>query len=96
MMKLPGHRRIRQLLFCLTFAVLSPGIMSQESGEETATSNTGNSDPTNEDTQQPADHETGEPDSGKLRQKKLGEAFEEFTPSEEISADNVVPFPTDI
>lgn len=96
LMKLPGHRHIKQLLLCLIFALLSPGVMSQESDQETTTSSKESSESANEDQQQSADDETGEPDAGNLRQKKLGEAFKEFTPSEEISADNAVPFPTDI
>ncbi len=31
-----------------------------------------------------------------LKRRELGQAFELFTPSEEISADNAVPFPHDI
>jgi hypothetical protein len=31
-----------------------------------------------------------------LKQKNLSKAFEEFIPSEKISADNAVPFPVDI
>ena len=33
---------------------------------------------------------------GSLTAPKLDEAFKNFTPSEEISADNAVPFPVDI
>lgn len=46
----------------------------------------------------------GEPDQAspdaptgeQLRSRELGEAFRIFRPSEEISADNAVPFPVDI
>ena len=31
-----------------------------------------------------------------LRDKKLSDAFKDFTPTERISADNAVPFPVDI
>ncbi|MBL4681266.1 MAG: hypothetical protein JKY88_11165 [Pseudomonadales bacterium] len=31
-----------------------------------------------------------------LKEKKLSRAFEQFIPSEKISADNAVPFPVDI
>ena len=31
-----------------------------------------------------------------LRERKLSDVFEQFVPSETISADNAVPFPTDI
>ncbi|MFT5210475.1 MAG: hypothetical protein ACI9CE_002200 [Flavobacterium sp.] len=31
-----------------------------------------------------------------LRKKRLSKAFEQFIPSEKISADNAVPFPVDI
>lgn len=41
--------------------------------------------------------EAGEqPDPESLRNREISEAFERFKPSEEISADNAVPFPTDI
>lgn len=36
------------------------------------------------------------PEADKLRSRDLGEAFSNFRPSEEISADNAVPFPVDI
>jgi len=36
------------------------------------------------------------PSGSGLRQKKLSNAFEQFIPSEQISADNAVPFPVDI
>ena len=36
------------------------------------------------------------PDADALRERKLSDAFEQFIPSETISADNAVPFPTDI
>ena len=36
------------------------------------------------------------PEADKLRNRDLGEAFSNFRPSEEISADNAVSFPVDI
>ncbi|MGB0692224.1 MAG: hypothetical protein ACPGPD_05905 [Pseudomonadales bacterium] len=36
------------------------------------------------------------PEAGQLRQRDLGDAFRNFKPSEEISADNAVSFPVDI
>ena len=36
------------------------------------------------------------PEADNLRSPDLGEAFSNFRPSEEISADNAVPFPVDI
>lgn len=36
------------------------------------------------------------PDADNLRNRDLGEAFRNFRPSEEISADNAVSFPVDI
>ena len=40
--------------------------------------------------------EEATPDSGNLRDRSLGDAFRNFRPSEEISADNAVAFPVDI
>ena len=37
-----------------------------------------------------------EPEAENLRRGELSEAFRNFQPSEEISADNAVPFPVDI
>ena len=36
------------------------------------------------------------PDSNKLRSRELSDAFKNFKPSEEITADNAVAFPIDI
>ena len=36
------------------------------------------------------------PAAANLRNRKLGDAFKNFRPSEEISADNAVAFPVDI
>ncbi len=36
------------------------------------------------------------PETDRLRNRNLGKALEQFTPSEAISADNAVPFPIDI
>ena len=36
------------------------------------------------------------PQADNLRNRELGEAFRNFRPSEEISADNAVSFPVDI
>jgi len=36
------------------------------------------------------------PSAETLKERKLGDAFRRFQPSEEISADNAVPFPVDI
>lgn len=36
------------------------------------------------------------PEASQLRQRDLGDAFRNFKPSEEISADNAVSFPVDI
>lgn len=35
-------------------------------------------------------------DGAGLKEKKLGDIFEQFVPTETISADNAVPFPVDI
>ena len=37
-----------------------------------------------------------EPQADNLKNRNLGAAFRTFRPSEEISADNAVPFPVDI
>ena len=37
-----------------------------------------------------------QPQAENLKNRDLGAAFESFQPSEEISADNAVPFPIDI
>jgi hypothetical protein len=37
-----------------------------------------------------------QPEAEKLKNRDLGAAFRSFQPSEEISADNAVPFPIDI
>lgn len=36
------------------------------------------------------------PEADNLRSRRLGDAFKNFQPSEEISADNAVTFPVDI
>ncbi|MBT4160161.1 MAG: hypothetical protein HOC70_02615 [Gammaproteobacteria bacterium] len=37
-----------------------------------------------------------QPEADQLKFRKLGSAFKDFRPSEEISADNAVSFPVDI
>jgi len=51
---------------------------------------------TSEERRSPDTTDTRAPEPGNLRRKDISEAFEQFSPSEEISADNAVPFPTDI
>ena len=47
-------------------------------------------EPTSENSSKPA------PQGGNLRARDIGDAFKNFQPSEEISADNAVTFPVDI
>lgn len=47
-------------------------------------------------TETSASEETPAPQAGNLRNRELGDAFRNFQPSEEISADNAVSFPVDI
>jgi hypothetical protein len=48
------------------------------------------SEPLSEQSSKPA------PQDGNLRARDIGDAFKNFQPSEEISADNAVTFPVDI
>ena len=50
----------------------------------------------NTPTPEPAPPQASPPEANNLRERALGEAFRTFRPSEEISADNAVPFPVDI
>jgi len=47
-------------------------------------------------TTETASEEAPAPQAGNLRNRELGDAFRNFQPSEEISADNAVSFPVDI
>ena len=55
---------------------------------------------TKPDNEQPSTNEqlptTAPPQAENLKNRELGAAFRQFRPSEEISADNAVPFPVDI
>lgn len=90
---------IKYILLGLALMVLAPIAPAQESGDmrsgETA-QETVESGP--EERQSNGDDESDQqkPTPDQLRRKELGQAFQEFSPSEEISADNAVPFPTDI
>lgn len=49
------------------------------------------------DDEKPNEAETDQqPEADNLKNRDLGAAFRSFRPSEEISADNAVPFPVDI
>lgn len=49
-----------------------------------------------EDEQREDENLSKEPSADELRNRDLGDAFKNFRPSEEISADNAVGFPVDI
>lgn len=89
----PGINTIHILLY-LALMMHSPLALAQNSDEETTT--TQESPATGEAAAESGEDGQQEPEPEKLRKKELGEAFKQFKPSEEISADNAVPFPTDI
>jgi hypothetical protein len=55
-------------------------------------------DVSEEQTSEPSSKQSSKPapQSGNLRARDIGDAFKNFQPSEEISADNAVTFPVDI
>lgn len=70
----------------LALLILPISIHAQEQTTET----------TESEPQPEPDVTVDEPAAEKLRNRELGDAFRNFRPSEEITADNAVGFPTDI
>lgn len=93
-MKLFPAINMRHILLYLTLMMYSPIAPAQNPDEETNTAQ--ESPATEEAAPESSEDDQQEPEPEKLRKKELGEAFKQFKPSEEISADNAVPFPIDI
>lgn len=93
-MNLSPGINMRRIVLYLALMMHSPIAPAQNSDEE---STTAQESPATEGTAaESGEDDQQEPEPEKLRKKELGEAFKQFKPSEEISADNAVPFPTDI
>ena len=102
-------RVLRCLVACLFLQSL-PGYTEEVPGDNAASNSTAseidspadNNIDSEEQVSEDVAEETAEsppieePEAANLRNKNLGEAFKSFRPSEEISADNAVPFPVDI
>ncbi|MDA0789200.1 MAG: hypothetical protein O2780_07055 [Proteobacteria bacterium] len=90
----------RLLLILMTIAVVQqPASAATEGVDETKTADDGQIEAATDEPDQksrPAPTEVASPETDRLRNRDLGKAIEQFTPSEAISADNAVPFPVDI
>lgn len=86
--------RIVLLVFILLTSPVSAQTETGGAQNPAAGQDTGEQD-TQDEIQGRTDEET-EPQEENLRSRSLGDAFKNFTPSEEISADNAVAFPVDI
>lgn len=87
----------KQLLLLVTLLLPVSLLPVSLQAEQTVEPSGDNQEQADEATDTKTESEAGEqPDSESLRNREISEAFERFKPSEEISADNAVPFPTDI
>ena len=98
-----GHLVPSGLAWLLAAVVCCPGASTAWAAEAAAGQATPDSSTPATTAQAPeqtpqagAGERDGEPNEQALKQRTLGEAFRSFQPSEEISADNAVPFPVDI
>ncbi len=80
---------MKKLVF-MTLLFLFMPLHAQEQEEAPTPSTTEATEATAEEEAEPS------PEAGNLRARELGDAFRNFQPSEEISADNAVSFPVDI
>ena len=80
---------MKKLVF-MTLLFLFMPLHAQEQEAAPTPSTTEATEATAEETAEPS------PEAGNLRARELGDAFRNFQPSEEISADNAVSFPVDI
>ncbi|MBL6691002.1 MAG: hypothetical protein ISP91_11465 [Pseudomonadales bacterium] len=78
---------MKKLLFLALLSLLMP-LAAEEAPEK--------QEGEEQKTETSASDETPAPQAGNLRNRELGDAFRNFQPSEEISADNAVSFPVDI
>ncbi len=83
--------------FSLQAAESEPSAGPEPSAGSEPSASTGEDQNTKPDTTTTEQRATTEPPQAEnLRNRELGAAFRQFRPSEEISADNAVPFPVDI
>ncbi|MBO6701038.1 MAG: hypothetical protein JJ921_01775 [Pseudomonadales bacterium] len=80
----------RLLITLLLFITPLQAEEQEQSSRQQAESSATTTEATAKEEAEPA------PEAGNLRARELGEAFRNFQPSEEISADNAVSFPVDI
>ncbi len=86
-----------KLLFLTLLIVTCPVIAEPATQEPVNQGNTEPSAANPEEKQADATQQTeAAPQADNLRNRDLGDAFRNFQPSEEISADNAVTFPVDI
>jgi len=91
-------KQILTRLACLFILLIAMALQAEEekavadSTEAAAKSATDNTEQHAVETEQTI----SEPQAENLKNRNLGAAFRSFRPSEEISADNAVPFPVDI
>ena len=83
---------MKQLLLMTLLLFITPlqAEEQEQPSQQQAASTATTSEATAEEEAEPA------PEAGNLRARELGDAFRNFQPSEEISADNAVSFPVDI
>ena len=85
------------LLLFLPLGIYPADEPTQEESEKTPyPEKTGQEQTRQKQTDQGETEQSGSLTSDNLKTRDLGEAFRNFRPSEEISADNAVPFPVDI
>lgn len=88
---------LKRTRFTLLATILSINFSTTNISAAPATSPTvaTAAEPSQEVSTAPAVQEVVKPSDG-IKEKKLSTIFESFEPSEDISADNAVPFPVDI
>ena len=88
-------------LTCLLALLFATSLQAQEETAVSSETKVAGTDPvTIDDSTEKRETETEQneprPQGDNLKNRNLGAAFKTFRPSEEISADNAVPFPVDI
>ncbi len=95
---------MRWLFMLAALSLVTIKSIAQDEAVEVATDDTQLTEPVSDNGQQnvtqgeavEGEDEEATPDSDNLKDRSLGDAFRNFRPSEEISADNAVAFPVDI
>lgn len=97
-------RQLTRLIMLMNLVLIAP-LRAQETPNAEAGTNADNAEQVSEATDagdsQKAPNgvnatDVNAPEAANLRNRALGDAFENFQPSEDISADNAVKFPVDI